>query len=157
MKVVVARAWFVPLLNAPCAQARGIPSALRLALFPFHEICRCGFLDELKALLVDVGDELAPAAIRREMEKYWDEDEGYVRTLRQLALDVGRVSFRSMLLEERNTDGDTPLVLACQWGHADVVAHLLASGVSVSTVDVSAVSMAMMLHVLLLVSARMIG
>ncbi len=134
-----------------CAQARGIPGALRLALFPFHEICRYGFLDELKALLADVGDELAPAAIRREMEKYWDDDNEYVRILRQLALDVGRVSFRSMLLEERNTDGDTPLVLACQCGHADSVAYLLASGVSVSTVDVSENS------VMLLVCACMAG
>jgi hypothetical protein len=118
-------------------QARGFPGALRLRLFPLHDACRWNALSELREIVKDVGDSLAPAVIRNLMDKFWKSDEPYVRSLRAQALVTGRKSYLSLVLEECDDDGETPLKLACRYATADIVRYLVELGASVHAVDVS--------------------
>jgi Ankyrin repeat len=117
-------------------QARGFPGALRFQLFPIHDACRWNAMDELKDIVAGVGDSLCPAVIRDLMDKFWKSDQPYIRTLRSLALATGRKSYLSLLLEEADGDGETPLRLASKHASVHVVRYLVELGASVNAVDV---------------------
>ena len=120
-----------------CLRVRGMPGALRVRMFPLHDVCRWGSIVELDALLAIAGDNLMPGVIRREMDKYWTSDVNYVRALRDLSLKVGRKPFKALLLDELDDDGESLLRLACAGGHEKIVDRLLRNHADVNAADVS--------------------